>query len=124
MKRRRAHGGANPVAGFAAFSVHIALIILVNPLAIIFWVVVAGGLYAGMASTLSPFFFSANIVVAGLIGSLGVATLTLLVRHIFHQWMLRKLMQVGSMVLIGYGLYFSYQALLELHPLVLSASNL
>ena len=100
------------------------LINLVNPLAIVFWVVVAGGLYAGMPSTLSPFFFSANIVAAGLVGSLGVAALTLLVRHVFHQWMLRKLMHLGSMVLIGYGLYFSYQALLKLHPMVVGMFHL
>ena len=100
------------------------LINMVNPLAIVFWVVVAGGLYAGMANEISPLFFSANIVVAGLIGSLGVAFLTLFIRHIFHQWMLRKLMQVGSMVLMGNGVYFSYQALLELQPFVVGMLQL
>lgn len=95
------------------------LINLVNPLAVIFWILVAGGLYAEYAATVSPFIFAMNIVVGGTISSLLVTLLTLVVRQIFHQWMIQKLIQVGSVVLIGYGLYFSLKALLELQPLVI-----
>lgn len=95
------------------------LINLVNPLAVIFWILVAGGLYAEYAATVSPFMFAMNIVMGGTISSLLVTLLTLVVRQVFHQWMIKKLIQVGSIVLIIYGLYFSFKALLELQPLVI-----
>lgn len=96
------------------------LINIVNPLAIVFWVVVAGGLYASLNAPLTPFMFAMNIVGAGLLGSFILALLTLGVRQVFHQWMLRKLVKLGSMVLIGYGVYFSFRAVMELSPLVMA----
>ncbi len=92
---------------------------LVNPLAIVFWVMVAGSLYADYAATVTPFVFAMNIVVGGTVSSLIVAFATLLVRHIFHQWMIEKLVKLGSFVLIGYGIFFSFKALTELKPFVI-----
>ncbi len=93
---------------------------LVNPLAIVFWVVVAGGMYADFASTISPLGFAMNIVVGGAISSFLVAVATLLVRQIFHPWMLKKLVMTGSLVLIAYGVFFSFKAFGELKPLMTS----
>lgn len=96
------------------------LINLVNPLAIIFWVMVAASLYSQAVNEVSPFIFASNILVGCAISSFFVAFLTMAVRHSFHKWMLKRLMQLGSAVLVGYGLYFSFKAVMELHPLVLA----
>lgn len=92
------------------------LINLVNPLAVIFWVMVGGSLYADYVGRISPAFFTLSIVSGGLLGSVLVTLLTLFVRSIFHQWMLRKLVKVGSAVLVGYGIFFSFKALMGLAP--------
>lgn len=96
------------------------LINLFNPLAIVFWIMVAGGLYAESAQLITPFWFAMNIVGGGLIISFLVACTTMLVRKIFHQWMLTKLIRLGSLMLMGYGFYFSFKALMELKPMLVS----
>jgi threonine/homoserine/homoserine lactone efflux protein len=97
---------------------------LVNPLAIVFWVMVAGSLYTNYATTVTPMEFAISIVVGGTISAVLVAIATLLVKQVFHEWMLKKLLKLGSLVLIAYGLYFSYQAILALQPVTASALEL
>ena len=100
------------------------LLNLVNPLAIVFWVMVAGSLYGSYSEPITPFVFAANIVVGGTLSALVVALATLMVRHVFHQWMLKKLMKVGSLVLIGYGIYFLFQAILAFQPIALAFADI
>jgi threonine/homoserine/homoserine lactone efflux protein len=93
---------------------------MVNPTAIVFWVMVAGSMYATYPEPISPFSFATNILVGSSISASLIVFATLLVRHVFHPWMLRKLIKMGSLVLMAYGLYFSYQAVLVLGPLVMA----
>lgn len=94
---------------------------LVNPLAIVFWTVVAGGIYADSQGIISPPAFAMNIVVGGLITSLIVAGLTFLVKKIFRPYMLIKLIKLGSLILISYGLWFFGKAVTEVAPIVSAA---
>lgn len=96
----------------------------VNPMAITYAVVVFGGLYASYATELTPLSFAANIVVSGLTASLVVALLTLAVRQVFHQWMLKKFMKAGSAILIVYGLWFLWKAVERVPQLTVSLIHL
>ncbi|QQR55368.1 LysE family transporter [Candidatus Peregrinibacteria bacterium] len=95
------------------------LMCLVNPMAIVFSLVVVGSLYSAHAHEISPYGFSANVALGGVLASFGIAGLTFIVRHIFHQWMLKKLMRVGSYILIAYGLKFTFKAVLGVQPLII-----
>ncbi|MFA5793219.1 MAG: LysE family transporter [Candidatus Gracilibacteria bacterium] len=97
---------------------------IVNPMAIVFWIVVAGSMYGDYASTVSPGVFAMNIVVGGIPSCIIVALLTLLLREVFHTWMLKKLMQAGSLVLVGYGLWFTWKAANCLPGLVVGFASL
>ena len=97
---------------------------LINPMAIVFWIMVAGSLYGQYKGMISPAAFAGNIVVGGILSSLIIACATLIVRKIFHPWMLRKLNQAGSLVLIFYGLQFFGKAVKEAGPIVVSILNL
>ncbi len=94
---------------------------LVSPMAITYSVMVVGGFYMGYAKDISPLAFALNINFGGFINSLLIILLTFFVRHIFHQWMLQKLMMGGSLVLVGYGIYFAWEAFLEMQPAVSAA---
>ncbi|MFA4815060.1 MAG: LysE family transporter [Candidatus Gracilibacteria bacterium] len=102
------------------------LMCMTSPMAITYAVIVVGGLYAGYAASVSPTVFALNVNMGGFFTSLLIVSLTFMLRHVFHQWMLKKLMMAGSLVLVGYGVYFSWKAILEVGPTVeaLSASLL
>jgi len=97
---------------------------LVNPMAIVFAVIVFGGMYAGYANQLSPLAFTVNIVIGGLVTSVLKAILTLAIRHIFHEWMLTKLMKAGSLILVAYGVWFFWKAAQHVPDLTVSLINL
>ncbi|MFA5855375.1 MAG: LysE family transporter [Candidatus Gracilibacteria bacterium] len=93
------------------------MINMVNPMAIVFWVVVGGSMYADYSSVMPPFIFALNII-AGTIPAYFVTILvTFFIRRIFHQWMLKRLIQAGSLVLTGYGLWFTWRAAVGLPEL-------
>lgn len=94
------------------------LMCLASPMAITYSVMVVGSLYVSYAAAVSPTAFALNVNLGGLATSLLIVVLTLMVRHVFHQWMLKKLMMAGSLILVGYGIYFGFQAFLEAQPVV------
>lgn len=94
---------------------------LVNPTAIVFWVMVAGSMYANYVHILSPAAFAINILVGSTLSASLIVLATLLIKHVFHPWMLKKLVKGGALILMGYGVYFSFQALLILKPIVVGA---
>ncbi len=94
------------------------LMCLASPMAITYSLMVVGSLYVSYAVAVSPTAFALNVNLGGLMSALLLVALTLVVRHVFHQWMLKKLMLAGSLVLLGYGLYFGWQAVLEVQPVV------
>lgn len=118
-KRSLQHMHRNKLRLFDSDFIKGSLMCLVNPMAIVFSLIVVGSLYSNHAHEVSPYLFSANVALGGLIASLGIAVLTYLVRHMFHQWMLKKLMAAGSYILIGYGLWFTWKAVLGLQPMIL-----
>lgn len=97
---------------------------LVNPMAIVFATIVFNAMYSNYAAIMTPVAFAFHVTVGGLLSSLIVALLTLAVRHIFHQWMLKKLMKAGSMVLIAYGLWFLWKAAENVPDLTVSVIQL
>lgn len=96
---------------------------MTSPLAITYAVMVVGSLYTGYAATVSPTMFALSVNMGGFCTSLLIVGLTFLVRHVFHQWMLKKLMAAGSLVLIGYGIFFSWKAILEVGSTVEALST-
>ena len=62
---------------------------LVNPLSLVFWIMVAGGLYADVKDFLSPWFFALLVMLGTLVSSLLVAIATFFVKKIFHEKMLK-----------------------------------
>lgn len=99
---------------------------MTSPLAITYAVMVVGSLYASYATSVPPTVFALNVCMGGFTTSLLIVLSTFVLKHIFHQWMLKKLVIAGSFVLVGYGIFFSWKAVLELVPTVqaLSASLL
>ena len=91
---------------------------MTSPLAITYAVMVVGSLYASYANVVSPTVFALNVSLGGLVTSILIVFSTLILRHVFHTWMLKKLMFGGSLVLVGYGFYFSWKAILEIGPTV------
>lgn len=91
---------------------------MTSPLAITYAVIVVGGLYTNFAATVAPTPFALQVALGGFTTSLIIVFSTLVLRHLFHQWMLKKLVMVGSMVLIGYGAFFSWKAINEIAPTV------
>lgn len=97
---------------------------LVNPVAIVFWIVVVGSMYGDYVGTISPIVFALNIVLGGSLSCIIVAFVTLALKQVFHAWMLKRLMQAGSLVLIGYGLWFTWKAAIHLPDLVVGLASL
>lgn len=97
---------------------------VVNPLAITYAVVIFGGMYAGYSNQLTPAVFAANIILSGLAASIIVALATLAVRQVFHEWMLKKLLKGGSLILIGYGIWFLWKAVEHVPELTVSVIHL
>lgn len=91
---------------------------LFNPMAVVFSLMVIGSLYASYNGPVGPAAFAVNVNVGGFVAGLVVCLLTFMVRQVFHPWMIRKLMLVGSFVLIIYGLFFSWKAIQEAAPMV------
>jgi threonine/homoserine/homoserine lactone efflux protein len=96
---------------------------LVNPVAVVFAVLVFGSMYGDYAELLSPFGFAMNVTAGGLLTALLIALLTLAVRHVFHQWMLQKMLKAGSLMLVGYGLWFLWKAAEHVPELSISLIN-
>lgn len=96
----------------------------INPMAIVFWVMVAGSLYSQYKGVMTPPSFALNIEIGGLISSLLVALATLAVKKVFHESMLKNLIRMGSFVLIVYGIWFMGKAAFEAGPIVASLLSL
>lgn len=96
------------------------VISLVNPLAIVFWIMVVGSLYGEFRDKLSPLNFATLIAVGSLTAAFIIAFLTLFLRKIFHQGVLKKFTAFGSIILIGYGVWFFFKAVMEAKLLSLS----
>lgn len=96
----------------------------INPMAIVFWVMVAGSLYSQYKGVMTPPSFALNIEIGGLISSFLVALATLAVKKVFHESMLKNLIRAGSLVLIIYGIWFMGKAAFEAGPIVASLLSL
>lgn len=97
------------------------IVSLFNPMAVVFCVMIVGSLYASYEGSAGPASFAMSVNMGGFAAGLIVCALTFMIRQVFHPWMLKKVMMLGSFVLIGYGVYFSYKALLEGGPMVQAA---
>jgi len=96
---------------------HGFIINMVNPLTIVFWVVVGGSMYSDYSSVMPPFLFALNIITGTILARFVTISVTFFIRKIFHEWMLKRLMQAGSLVLTGYGLWFTWRAAIGLPEL-------
>lgn len=74
---------------------------------------VAGSFYTAFQDSVSPLGFALLIKGGSSVAAFSIAFLTLFARHIFHQGMLKKLTAFGSLILIGYGLWFFGKAIVE-----------
>ncbi len=92
---------------------------LVNPMAMVFSIVVVGSLYGNYSSEVSPLNFAMSVNAGGIMTSFLIIGATFLIRQVFHPWMLKRLMQAGSYILVGYGVWFSFKAVMEIQPMVL-----
>lgn len=89
------------------------LVGLMNPISIVFWVMIAGSMYTEYVGRVSPILFTSNIISGGLIGSTIIVGLTSVFRKFFNKRTLQKLVMLGSVLLIGYGIWFTFRALTE-----------
>ncbi len=96
---------------------------LVNPMAIVFSVLVFGGMYGNYSSLLTPFAFAMNVTTGGFFTALLIALTTLLIKQFSKKEMLKKMVQAGSLVLIGYGLWFLWKAAEHVPELTVSLIN-
>ncbi|MEK7673073.1 MAG: LysE family transporter [Patescibacteria group bacterium] len=94
------------------------LMSLVNPMLIVFCVMMVGSLYASYNTDVNPFIFALNINIGGFIASTIVAIFVSLIKRVFHPWMLKKFVMVGGMVLFAYGLSFAWKAIVGIGPLI------
>lgn len=97
---------------------------IVNPMAIVFWLMVAGSLYGQYKGVVTPPVFAFNVVFGGLVSSISVAFMTMFLKKIFNEGMLKNLVKVGSLILIVYGLWFFGKAVTEAKPLMDSLLSL
>ena len=58
---------------------------IVNPMAIVFWLMVAGSLYGQYKGIVTPPVFAMNVILGGLISSLSVAIMTIFVKKSFSR---------------------------------------
>lgn len=93
---------------------------LVNPMAIVFWLMVAGSLYSQYKGVMTPPSFALNVEIGGFLSSLIVAVATVFVKKIFHESMLKNIVRMGSLILIVYGIWFMGKAAFEAGPILLS----
>ncbi len=91
---------------------------LFNPLAIVFSVMVVGSLYATYQGGAGPMPFALNIELGGILTSTLFILLTFFLSHIFNRQMLKKIVKGGSFILIGYGVYFGWKAVMEAQPVI------
>lgn len=94
------------------------LMCLVNPMSIVFCVMVVGSLYAAYPGHVNPFVFAINVDSGGLTAATIVAIATLLIKRVFHPWMLRRVIALGALVLFFYGIDFAMKAFAELQPMI------
>ncbi|MCC7197296.1 LysE family transporter [Candidatus Peregrinibacteria bacterium] len=86
---------------------------LLNPISIIFWVMIAGSMYSQYLNQITPLLFTSNIIFGGLFGSIIIVVCTFAFRKFFNKRTLQRLVMIGSVLLIGYGLWFTLKALTE-----------
>lgn len=96
------------------------LIGLMNPISIIFWIMIAGSMYSQYIGKISPLLFTTNIIIGGLIGSTIIVAATVAFRKFFTKKALQRLVFAGSLMLIGYGIWFTFRALVEWQTVVAS----
>ncbi len=96
------------------------LMCICSPMALVFSFIVVGGMYTSYAAQVSPMSFALSVNLGGILTMLLITAATFAVRHVFHKWMLTKLVRAGSYVLIGYGIWFGWKALLGLQPMVVA----
>ena len=96
------------------------LMCLCSPMALVFCFIVVGGMYTSYGDAVSPLNFSLSVNLGGVTTMCLIALATFAVRHIFHKWMLTKLVHAGSYVLMGYGVWFAWKAVLGLQPMVMA----
>lgn len=89
------------------------LLTIFNPLAIIFWIVVAGGIYADVRSFMPPWLFTLLISISSFVSASMIALATLAVKKMFHGFLVKKLSLISSLILIGYGIWFYFRATWE-----------
>jgi arginine exporter protein ArgO len=93
---------------------------LVSPMVLIYTFIVVGGMYSSYAQEAGPMQFALSVSLGGIVTMLLITLATFAVRQIFHQWMLVKMVQVSSFILLGYGVSFAWKALLSLEPMVMA----
>lgn len=96
------------------------LMCIFSPMALVFSFVVVGGMYTGYSENVSPIAFALSVNVGGILTMCLITLATFAVRHVFHQWMLTKLVKAGSFVLLGYGVWFAWKAILGVQPMVMA----
>lgn len=96
------------------------LMCICSPMALVFCFIVVGGMYTNYATQVSPMEFALSVNIGGITTMLLITAATFAVRHVFHKWMLTKLVRAGSLILIGYGMWFAWKAVLGLQPLVVA----
>lgn len=96
------------------------LMCVCSPMALVFSFVVVGGMYASYAEEASPMQFALSVNIGGIVTMLLITLTTFVVRHIFHKWMLTKLVHASSFILLGYGVWFAWKAILGVQPMVMA----
>lgn len=89
---------------------------LLNPMGIVFCLMVVGSLYASYEGPANAFTFATNVNLGGVIAASIVAVAVALIKKVFHPWMLQKVVMAGSLVLFAYGLSFAWKAVSEFKP--------
>ena len=94
---------------------------LMNPMAIIFWVMVAGSMYSQFSDQISPNIFALNIISGGIMGTLLIVALTYTCKKHFNEKTLERMVTLGSASLIIYGIWFTMKAVIEWQSILASA---
>jgi len=86
---------------------------IMNPISVVSWIMVAGSMYSQYINQISPTLFTANIIGGGIIGSSIIVATTYFFRSHFRRKTLQRLVLLGSVLLVAYGIMFSFKALTE-----------
>jgi len=91
---------------------------ILNPVAIVFAIMVVGSLYATYQGPANPLSFVLSISTGGLMTSAIFVVATYALGRLFRPSYLQKIIHYSSFVLIGYGVYFGFKALIEAQPVL------